>query len=151
MKDVIVRPAGIEEAATLSALGDRARASWGAEAAHVAGAPVQITPGEIAEGWVWVAQGAGRKVVGVATLKRTAAPEVIGLDRLYVTSEGEGQGAGEALLGHLARMAKFLGARTLRIEVEPRLAPLCEAAGAVQSGAAPGRDGRPAPVYELKL
>ena len=149
MKDVIVRPAALEEAAALSALGDRAKAAWGYDAAHLAGAPVSITPGEIAEGWVWVAQGGGRKVVGVATLARTAAPEVIVLDRLYVTGEGEGQGAGEALLAHLARMAKFLGARTLRIEVDPHLARLAEAAGATQ--AAEGRAGRPASVYELKL
>ena len=151
MKDVIIRPAGLEEAAALSALGDRARAAWGYDAAHVAGAPVSITPGEIAEGWVWVAQGVGRKVLGVATLKRTAAPEVIGLDRLYVTGEGEAQGAGETLLAHLARMAKFLGARTLRIEIDPHLQRLCEAAGASPVGEETGRAGLAAPIYQLKL
>ncbi len=149
MKDVIIRPAALEEAAALSSLGDRARAAWGYDAAHLAGAPVSIAPGEIAEGWVWVAQGAGRKVVGVATLWRTETPEVIVLDRLYVTGEGVGQGAGEALLAHLARMAKFLGARTLRIEIDPHLAHLAEAAGA--TAAVESRAGRHAPVHELKL
>ncbi|MFI4936726.1 MAG: GNAT family N-acetyltransferase, partial [Caulobacterales bacterium] len=151
MKGLRIRPAGIEEASALTALANRAKASWGYDAAFMAAAAVRIEPADIAEGWVWVAKDRRGRSVGVASLRRTGQPEVIDLDNLFVEPRAQGEGVGEALLAHTAQMARALGAKRLRIEADPNAAPFYERMGARLVGEAQGTLGRPLPVYELAL
>ena len=149
--NVIVRPAAIEEAAALSALANRSKASWGYNPAQIAAAPIRIEPAAIAEGWVWVAQDRRRKVMGVASLARTAAPDMLDLDTLFIEPEAQRAGAGEALLAHVASMARFFGATRLRIESDPNATGFYERFGARRVGEARSSWGRMLPVYELDL
>ena len=148
---VIVRPAAIEEAEALSALANRSKASWGYAPAQIAAAPIRIEPAMIAEGWVWVAQDRRRKVLGVASLARTETARVIDLDALFVEPTAQRAGVGEALVGHVSRMARALGAEALRIESDPNAVGFYERLGARRVGEARGAWGRMLPVYELPL
>jgi len=149
--DIIVRPAAIEEAAALTQLANRSKASWGYDPAQIAAAPIQITPGAIAEGWVWVAQDRRRRVLGVAALARADSPGVIELDALFIEPAAQRGGVGEVLLDHVRRMARDLGASTLRIESDPNAAGFYERAGALRIGERRSSWGRMLPLYDLDL
>jgi GNAT superfamily N-acetyltransferase len=151
MRDIVVRPAAIEEAAALSALANRSKASWGYSAAQMAAAPLRIEPAAIAEGWVWVAQDRRRRILGVASLARTDRPEVIDLDTLFVEPTAQRAGVGQVLLEHAARMARTFGAVVLRIESDPNATGFYERQGARLVGEARSSWGRMLPVYELDL
>jgi GNAT superfamily N-acetyltransferase len=148
---VIVRPAAIEEADALSALANRSKASWGYDAAQIAAAPIRVEAAAIAEGWVWVAQDRRRKVLGVASLARTKTAGVIDLDALFVEPSVQREGVGEALMDHVSRMARALGAAALRIESDPNAVGFYERLGARRVGEARSAWGRMLPVYELPL
>ncbi|MFI4976236.1 MAG: GNAT family N-acetyltransferase [Caulobacterales bacterium] len=154
MKEVRVRPAGIEEAAALTDLVRRSKAAWGYDAAFMAAVdPVlRIDPAAIAEGWVWVAEDARGRVQGVYAIARTDNPEVIVLDSMFVEPAAMRTGVGAVLFRHAAEAARRYGARVLSIEADPNAAPFYERMGARRSGAAPGATpGRVLPVYELDL
>jgi GNAT superfamily N-acetyltransferase len=146
-----VRPAAIEEASALTALAQRAKASLGYDEAAMALSPARIEPSDIAEGWVWVAEGARRRPIGVTALRRTDDPAVFELGALYVEPDAQKSGAGEALLRRAAAIARSLGASTLRIEADPNAARFYEQMGAQRVGETEGRPGRTHPVYELSV
>ena len=154
MSEVRVRPAGLEEAAALTDLVRRSKAAWGYDAAFMAAVdPVlRVEPGAIAEGWVWVAEDAKRRVQGVYVLARTDNPAVMVLDSLFVEPATLRSGVGAVLFKHAADAARRYGARVLSIEADPNAAPFYERMGARRAGAAPGATpGRILPVYELDL
>jgi GNAT superfamily N-acetyltransferase len=145
MTDVIVRPAAIEEAPALTALANRAPAG------RTPATAVRIEPGAIAEGWVWVAQDRRRRVLGVATLRRTDTREVIELGGLHVETGAQEGAARQALIEHLSRMARDLGARTLRFEPDPAEAAFYQALGARRIGESDGPSGQARLIFELQL
>ena len=100
-----LRAARIEEAAALSELCTRSKASWGYDAAFMARskAALQVKPAAIAAGEVVVAEEGGEPL-GVAGI--TVEGEVAELDLLFVEPAAFGLGLGRQLLDAAIAMAR---------------------------------------------
>ncbi|WP_260610799.1 GNAT family N-acetyltransferase, partial [Streptomyces sp. WAC06614] len=128
---VRIREARPEEAAALTALVLRSKASWGYDEAFLARcAPaLRIGAGEVVARRVVVAEDGRGTVLGVASLEGAAPTAVLGL--LFVDPPAQRRGVGRALYRHALGRARELGVRRLVVDADPYAAGFYRAMGAV--------------------
>jgi GNAT superfamily N-acetyltransferase len=141
---VILRDAVESELHALSALAFASKAYWGYDEAFMESCRSALTlgPDDLQRYAVRVAELDGTRVGfhGVGPV----APEVYGLEWLFVAPEAIGTGAGARLLADAVAIARAAHARVLRIEADPNAEAFYVHAGArrvgeVASGVAPAR------------
>ncbi len=119
MRIPATRMARPDEAAALTALCLRSKASNGYDAAFMAAcaAELTVTPGEIAEGLFWVAGDA--PPLGCAQLILDARGGAGEVARVFVDPECQGRGIGRALWGRVLAEARAQGLRRLHLDADP--------------------------------
>ena len=147
-----LRLARIEEAAALSALCVRSKASWGYDADFMARSlgSLQVKQAAIAAGEIVVAEEAG-ELLGVAGI--AVEGEMADLDLLFVEPAAFKRQLGRLLLDAATAMARKRGARRMTILADPGARGFYERMGArfirmAPSDAIPGRE---LPLLELTL
>ena len=150
-----IRLARIHEAYALSELCIRSKGSWGYDQAFMALARVvlEVSPGQVAAGDVWVATRSNGEVAGMVALGPSEQPDTLDLDKLFVEPQCIRTGVGRALLTHAITEARRRGAQRLTILADPYAAGFYERNGARLIGEAPSDaiPGRSLPLYEIKL
>jgi GNAT superfamily N-acetyltransferase len=130
---LVLRRAACGEAARITALAMRSKASWGYDARFMRRAAPELTVGEqdIAARDVFVAQ-AGETLAGVAGIDHRAEPPE--LDLLFVDPAHQGTGVGRALLRHALAAARARGLPELAIASDPNAEAFYLSQGAVRVG-----------------
>lgn len=138
-----IRPAEPAEAAALTDLAMRAKASHGYDEAFMEAARTELTLSRdyVAERLVFVVDERGA-IGGFYALVVT--PPACELDALFVEPRAHGKGYGRLLLEHAAGEARALGCREMTIQADPFAEPFYLALGAErvgerESGSIPGR------------
>ena len=139
---IAVRRARADEAAALTELVVRAKASWGYDAAFMAACrdELTVTPARI-EAWsVWVAEADGQ-LAGMITLSLDGGAEV---EDFFVEPRFQGRGVGAALMAELLTACRAAGATALEVDADPNAEPIYarlgfETFGRSPSGSIPGR------------
>ena len=141
-----LRAALPEEAALLTRLALRSKASWGYSEAFMEACTEELTvsPEHIeSEGCHFEVAELGGKVVGFYTLEGQVG-NVIELGALFVEPEHQGSGIGRLLLTAAQQRARALGASRMTIQGDPHADGFYRSAGATrvgsrESGSVPGR------------
>jgi N-acetylglutamate synthase-like GNAT family acetyltransferase len=149
----VIRRARPEEAARLSEIALRAKASWGysAEFMRSCRAELTVSADDVVAGTVFAVERDGR-VVGFYALERIS-DAAIELEHLFVEPEAMGAGVGRALLEHARAHAAERGFRTLVIQSDPNAEGFYRALGAERVGARESASvpARLLPLLELGL
>jgi GNAT superfamily N-acetyltransferase len=147
----MIRPARPDEAATLSALALRSKASWGYPAERVEAFRRELTLGRDELADVYVLEDAGAPV-GFHSLQRLDA-ERVELGHLFVGPLLRGHGHGRTLFEDATRRARDAGYRVLVIQGDPHARAFYEAMGARAVGERESDSvpGRLLPLFELTL
>ena len=139
---ITVRHARADEAAALTELAMRAKASWGYDAAFMAACreELTLTPAKLAAWRVWVAEADGQ-IAGMVALSLGAVAEV---EDFFVEPAFQGRGVGGALMAALLDAARAAGATTLEVDADPNAEAIYarlgfETFGRSPSGSIPGR------------
>ncbi len=139
-----VRPVRPVEAATVTALAFRSKASNGYDAAFMAACRAELTfdAGSFARGETWLCEDAAGRVLGFFDLRLEHGTAEI--HALFVEPDRKGAGVGRALWSMLAARAAALGAGRIGVDSDPAAVPFylrmgMRPAGAVPSGSIPGR------------
>jgi len=137
-----VRQARREEAAALTELAMRAKASWGYDDAFMAACQgeLTITPEKLAAWQVWVAEAEGQ-IAGMVALSLEDGAEV---EDFFVEPAFQGRGIGGALMATLLTAARAAGATVLEVDADPNAEAIYarlgfETFGRSPSGSIPGR------------
>jgi GNAT superfamily N-acetyltransferase len=150
-----IRLARIEEASALLQLCMRSKAAWGYDEAFMALAQIalEVKPGQVAAGDVWVATAPDRSIVGMVALGPSEEPDTLDLDKLFVDPRRLRTGVGRRLIAHAVGEARRRGAKRLTILSDPYAAGFYERNGARRIGEAPSDaiPGRTLPLYEIGL
>lgn len=114
---VTVRQARADEAAVLTELAMRAKASWGYDEAFMAACrdELTLTPAKMAAWQVWVAE-VGGQVAGMVALSLENGAEV---EDFFVEPQLQGRGVGGALMAQLLAAARAAGAEVLEVDADP--------------------------------
>jgi GNAT superfamily N-acetyltransferase len=143
MSDVSVRRARPEEAADLTALAMRAKASWGYDADFMAQcrAELTLTADKMASWTVWVAEQGGQ-IAGMIAL--AAEGESAELEDFMVEPGFQGMGVGRALMDALLAECHRLGLASIGLDADPNAEPVYRklgftTVGQSPSGSIPGR------------
>jgi GNAT superfamily N-acetyltransferase len=139
---ITVRPARADEAAALTELALRAKASWGYDEAFMAASreDLTLTP-ERMEAWtVWIAEADGQ-LAGMIALSLDGGAEV---ETFFVEPRFQGRGVGATLMAELLAAARGAGVEVLEVDADPNAEPIYarfgfETFGRSPSGAIPGR------------
>ena len=141
--DLKLRPARPEEAAALTDLCLRSKASWGYDRAFMDACrqELTLTATSLATEDVALAERDGH-AVGLVQLALDG--DVAVLDKLFVSPDSMGEGVGRSLFSWATSEATRRGARVLLIEADPDAADFYRHMGAaddgqVASGSIPGR------------
>lgn len=149
---ITVRPARVVEAAALSDLCFRSKASWGYDETFMQQSRSALTVGDaaIAAGRVIVAT-EGEAVLGVVAV--AVEGDIADLDLLFVDPAAFGRGVGRLLMQEAAAAARLQGARRMTILADPGARGFYERMGARLIGMAPSDaiPGRELPLLELPL
>jgi GNAT superfamily N-acetyltransferase len=131
---LVLRRAVCGEAAAITGLVLRSKASWGYDAHFMrrAAAELVVSEQDIAARDVFVAQ-AGQALAGVAGIDHLAQPPE--LDLLFVDPAHQGTGLGRALLRHALQAAHARGLRELAIASDPYAEAFYLSQGAIRVGA----------------
>lgn len=123
MSGVSVRIARREEAAPLTDLTMRAKASWGYDAGFMERCRVELTlTAEKMDSWtVWVAEYDGR-VAGLIALKTYGARAE--LEDFMVEPDLQGLGVGRALMNALLAECRRLGLESIGLDADPNAEPI---------------------------
>lgn len=142
-EDIVLREARPGDAALLTALAMRSKASWGYEADFMDAcqAELTITEARIGRETMRVAEWRG-ELAGFASL--VVEGETAELVDLFVEPAYFGRGVARCLLDDVMATARRLGAVRLRVEADPNAAPTYRrfgfhCVGEVPSGSIPGR------------
>lgn len=138
-----IRPATGDDAATITRLIRRSKASWGYDADLMAAfAPeLQMTPADIARDHVEVLEHEGR-LVAVYRLMRDR--QLVWLEDLFVEPAEHGRGLGRFLFERACSVAQGWGFATLQVDSDPfaegfYVAMGCRRVGMIDSDLVPGR------------
>lgn len=114
---ITVRHARPDEAAALTELAMRAKASWGYDETFMAACrdELTLTPQKMAAWTVWVAE-AGGEIAGVVALGLDGGAEV---EEFFVEPAFQGRGVGGALMAKLLAAARGAGATMLEVDADP--------------------------------
>jgi GNAT superfamily N-acetyltransferase len=141
-KAITVRQARAEEAAALTELAMRAKASWGYDDAFMAACrdELTLTPEKITAWQVWVAE-AGGEIAGMIALSLADGAEV---EDFFVEPAFQGRGVGAALMAELLAAARAAGATVLEVDADPNAEAIYAKLGfetftRSPSGSIPGR------------
>jgi len=133
---MIVRAAGAQEAAAISALALRSKAHWGYDADFLAACRQDLTiRPEWCDGVRLVVAEQDRVLLGYARV--AGEPPVGELAGLFVDPSAIGRGVGGLLLRHAVAIAARLGMTALEIDSDPNAEPFYRHAGAVRTGESP--------------
>jgi len=139
---ITVRHARPDEAAALTELAMRAKASWGYDAGFMAACRDELTftPQKMAAWQVWVAE-AGGEIAGMVALSLDRGAEV---EDFFVEPAFQGRGVGGALMAELLAAARAAGATVLEVDADPNAEAIYaklgfETFGRSPSGSIPGR------------
>lgn len=139
---ITVRRARPDEAAALTALALRAKASWGYDEAFMAAcrAELTFTPQKMAACSVWVAEADG-ELAGMIALSLDGGAEV---EDFFVEPAFQGRGVGTALMAELLAAARASGAGRVEVDADPNAETIYarlgfETVGRSPSGSIPGR------------
>jgi GNAT superfamily N-acetyltransferase len=144
-----LRPARLDERATLDDICFRSKAYWGYDADFMESVRDQIrVNGEaVAAGRVWVAADATDRPCGVLEVDPLDATTA-DLALLFIDPEYMRQGIGRALYLKALDLARGLGTRHLVIDADPQAAAFYASMGAVRTGSEPtGYQGRLLPKF----
>ena len=151
MGEISVRTARPQEAAALTELAMRAKASWGYDAAFMAACreELTLTPQKMADWQVWVAECDGA-VAGMIALSLTDGAEV---EDFFVEPDFQGRGVGNALMATLVAAARAAGATRLEVDADPNAEAIYARLGFVTVGLSPSASipGRRLPRMRLDL
>ena len=143
MSDIHIRAARPEEAAALTELAMRAKASWGYDAAFMeqCRAEMTLTADRMAQWSVWVAEHRGRLAGWIALALSGAGAE---LEDLMVEPAFHGLGVGRALLDTVLDACRERAVATIGLDADPNAEPIYlklgfTTVGRVPSGSIPGR------------
>ena len=148
-----IRPARVEETASLTRLALASKASWGYDDDFMerCASELVVRDEHVDDALAYVATDEDGDVVGFYVLKEPAAREAE-LDMLFVASSHLRSGVGRFLLDDARREARSRGWTTLLIESDPFAAPFYEREGAVLIGTSRSPStGRELPLFELRL
>ncbi len=147
-----LRPARESDLAALSALCFRSKAVWGYDAAFMEACRAELTlaPSDLQDSSVQVAE-IGGFIVGVVQVAMSGA--AASLEKLFVSPDAMGSGAGRLLFEWSVEAARQSGARTLVIDSDPGAADFYRRMGARDAGRAPSGSipGRLLPRLEFDL
>lgn len=139
---VTVRQARADEAAALTELAMRAKASWGYDDAFMAACrdELTLTPEKMAGWQVWVAE-VGGEIAGMIALNLEAGAEI---EDFFVEPRFQGGGVGSALMAQLRSAARVAGAEVLEVDADPNAEAIYARLGfetfsRSPSGSIPGR------------
>jgi GNAT superfamily N-acetyltransferase len=139
---ITVRQARPDEAAALTELAMRAKASWGYDAAFMAACrdELTLTPAKLAAWQVWVAEAEG-VVAGMIALSLDGRAEV---EDFFVEPAFQGRGVGGALMATLLDAARAAGATAVEVDADPNAEAIYARLGfetfeRSPSGSIPGR------------
>jgi GNAT superfamily N-acetyltransferase len=142
-QEVHVRRARVAEAAALTELAMRAKASWGYDAAFMTAcrAELTMTPQKLAAWTVWAAELDGRLAGMIALRLEGSAAE---LEDFFVEPDLHGRGVGSALMAQLLAAARAAGARDIEVDADPNAEAIYagfgfETVGRSPSGSIAGR------------
>lgn len=151
MPKVIIRPARLDECATLSGLCLRSKGWWGYDAAFLDACRAELTigPGDLGD-LLRVADQDGAPA-GIVQLSREVND--CHLEKLFVDPPFIGQGVGALLMQWAIETTRQQGASRLIIEADPGAASFYRRFGAVDAGLAPSASipGRSLPQLVLHL
>lgn len=139
---ITVRRARPDEAAALTELAMRAKASWGYDDAFMAACrdELTLTPERMAAWTIWVAD-AGGQIAGMVALSLDDGAEV---EDFFVEPAFQGRGVGGALMAELLTAARAAGAEVLEVDADPNAEAIYARLGFATigrspSGSIPGR------------
>lgn len=152
MGQIEVRLARPDEAAALTELAMRSKASWGYSDEFMAAcrAELTFTPETMAVWTVWVAELDG-EVAGMVALHMDGADAE--LENFFVEPDLQGQGIGAALMKVFTDTARDRGARTVGLDADPNAEAIYQRRGFTTVGRSPSGSipGRFLPRMELRL
>lgn len=152
---VTIRPARANEAASLSELALRSKASWGYPAAFIAACREELTytPDQIdSPRCIFAVAEVDGAPAGFCGLERRSKTR-FELEALFVEPSRIGGDVGRALLAHAAALAGREGADEILIQGDPHAEGFYRAAGAVPAGERESASvpGRMLPLFLLRL
>jgi GNAT superfamily N-acetyltransferase len=138
MSAVSVRIARSEDAARLTDLAMRAKASWGYDAAFMEQCRAELTlTAEKMDSWtVWVAEHDGRLAGMIALATDGARAE---LEDFMVEPSLQGLGVGRALMDALLAECRRLGLESVGLDADPNTEPIYQKLGFSMVGRSPSR------------
>jgi GNAT superfamily N-acetyltransferase len=147
-----VRRARPQEAAALTELAMRAKASWGYDAAFMAAcrAELTLTPQKMAAWTVWVAEADGALAGMIALSLYARAAE---LEEFFVEPALQGRGVGTALMRTFLEACRAAGAAAVDVDADPNAEPIYARFGFTTVGRSPSGSipGRTLPRMRLAL
>ncbi|MFN1834484.1 GNAT family N-acetyltransferase [Balneola sp. MJW-20] len=146
VKNIIIRPARVQESQQLSELAYRSKSYWGYSSDFMEACREELRVSEpkikspSLDYYVGELDG---KITGFYALEYLSKSE-FDLEALFVEPDHMGQGIGKQLITHAISVAKKAGARSMFIQGDPNAEKFYVSAGAVkvgnrESGSIPGR------------
>jgi len=152
MDHITLRAAGLQDAAALTDIALRAKASWGYDAAFMAACreELTVTANMLAAWRFWVAETAGRPVGMIAL---DAEGEQAHLEFFFVDPDFQGRGVGKALMDAFTQACRYLGFTSVRVDADPYAEAIYARMGFRTIGSSPSGSipGRTLPHMELIL
>ncbi len=152
---ITLRPARLEDLATLTDISLRAKAHWGYGDAFMEAcrAELTVTAADLSTSTYQVAEQGGALIGLCGLTKPEAGDDCCELHSLFVAPEAMGQGLGQLLMAWAIDEAKRRGATLIRLDADPFAEGFYAKMGAICVGRVPSASipGRSLPLMELTL
>lgn len=125
-----IRPAGLDDTATLHALTGRSVLHWGYEPEFLDWEPeaIAVTPARAARAVAYVLEESDQ-IIGYYAL--VGEPHALSLDKLFIEPQWIGTGCGKRLWQHAVATARAMGAAEFTLWSDPNAAAFYAAMGAI--------------------